>query len=105
MKIIGRFKETYHDDRFPSILDYIRPEEPENKQIVLNYLKKGRVTAVYPARLVDVVTKETKNVSLRCLSDGKFCWRSDLIYFYEKYNIKLDADFISRVLSKSNKSK
>ena len=104
MKIIGRFRETYHDDRFPSVLDYINPEEPENKQIILDYLKKGRVTAVYPARLYDAVTKQTQNVSLRCLTDGKYAWRSDLIYYYTKYNVKLDHDFISYIMRKLDDS-
>ena len=100
MQIIGRFRETYHDDCFPSVLDYISPEEPENKQQILNYLKKGRVVSLAPARLKDVVTNEYINISLRCMSDGKYSWRSDLIYYYEKYNVKLDPGFIAHVKRK-----
>lgn len=38
----------------------------------------------------------------KMLEDDKYAWRSDLIYYFEKYNLKLDDDFIAHVMSKTS---
>ena len=100
MIVLGMYKEIYHNDSFPSISDFVSNNEMENKTVILDYLRKGKVTAASPARMVDVINGEKIDGSLKMLEDDKYAWRSDLIYYFEKYNLKLDDDFIAHVLSK-----
>lgn len=74
----------------------------KNKAAILDYLRKGKVTAASPARIVDVISGEKIGSSLKMLEDDKYAWRSDLIYYFEKYNLKLDDDFIAHVMSKTS---
>jgi len=32
------------------------------------------------------------------MNDGKYTWRSDVIYYFEKYNLKLPDEFVKEVL-------
>lgn len=100
MTTIGAFKETYRNDHYPSILTAIHKEEPPFKEVVLNYLKNGKTCAVAPGKLRDVIDGTTDINSLACYTDGTYLWRSDVIYYFEKYNIDLPDDFISYVLRK-----
>lgn len=100
MIVLGKYKEIYHNDSFPSVSDFISNEEMENKTVILDYLRKGKVTAASPARIVDVISGERIDVSLKMLEDDEYAWRSDLVYYFEKYNLKLSDDFIAHVMSK-----
>lgn len=31
-------------------------------------------------------------------NDGEYAWRSDIIYYVEKYNMRLEEDFVNKVL-------
>lgn len=100
MTVIGRFKETYHDDRLPSIFSAIHENPPKEKGIVLEYLKHGELAAVSPGYLVDQVNGHTQIKNLACYQDDSYLWRSDVVYYYEHYNIDLPGDFVEHVLKK-----
>ena len=101
MIVIGKFREVYHDNTLPSITELISDTPIQNKNDVLKYLRKGKITSCSPARPHDVITNEAINIPLNCMTDGIYAWRSDVIYYFEKYNLKLDDDFIDYVLNKS----
>lgn len=98
LTVIGRIREIMGDDSYPSITDLISEHEHKHKNEILNHLKKGVVTAAAPAILNDVITGERLNMPLTMMNDGKYEWRSDLIYYFEKYNIELPEAFIDYVL-------
>ncbi|MBQ9993724.1 MAG: hypothetical protein IJP17_03335 [Clostridia bacterium] len=97
--MIGCFAEFYKKGNYPSIKDCIHTESPENKEKVLRYLKKGRVVAVAPGFLHDVISGKSINMELTTITDGEYTWRSDLIYYYEHYNVDLSDDFIKKAIS------
>ncbi len=100
---IGRFKETHNKNEYPSIFVAIHENVPENKNIILDYLKHGRDVASSPGYLYDKINGETLLRNPTCYTDGKYYWRSDLIYYYEKYNVELPDDFIKYVLKNSKR--
>ena len=101
MIVIGRFKETYNDERYPSIFTAIREKAPANKRKILAYLKSAKVVARAPGYLYDRVNNDVSIPNPACYDDGTYAWRSDVIYYYEKYNIELPEDFIRHVMKKT----
>ena len=100
MKMVGETREIYHDDQYPSILDLINKPIRE-KEKVLSYMRKGHIDAVAPARLRDVINPENKIPDLFLMSDGTYGWRSDVIYYVEKYDMALPDEFVQHVLSRT----
>lgn len=98
---IGQFKENYNDERYPSILAAIHDEPPENKAKILRHLKNGFPAAMAPGYLYDKIDGSTLIPNPTCYHDGTYAWRSDLIYYYEKYNVDLPEDFIKHALKNS----
>ena len=100
MIVLGHYKEIYNNNDYPSIKDDInKPTEYTNK--IINYMKKCKVSSDSPAIVTDIFTGEPINATLSCMNDGKYAWRSDLIYYIEKYNLKLPDDFIIHVINNS----
>lgn len=100
MIVIGKIKENYKDDNLPSIHDIIN-KPIKDKKIVLDYLEKGKVTSVSPSISRDLINKNNIIKKLYMMNDGIYAWRSDTIYYFEKYDIELQEDFIQHVLNKS----
>ena len=98
MNIVGKFKEIYNDDSLPSIKDLIQDESFDEKDRVLLYLKNAKKGAISPGNIKDVITGEKISGEFCCYNDGEYAWRSDVIYYVEKYNLKLDANFIKHIL-------
>ena len=98
MIVIGKTKEMYKSDEYPSVKTLINKPN-KDKKIILEYLKKGTVTSVSPSILIDVIDNKTKINNLCMMNDGKYAWRSDLIYYFEKYDLELQKDFIEYVLN------
>lgn len=102
LKNIVEFKEVF-GNQFPSMQSMISQNEDRNKALIVAYLKNGKRTAESPSRPIDFVTGKPLNMSLSMQSDGEYTWRSDFVYYYEKYNLKLNPDFISHVLNMQEK--
>lgn len=102
MIVIGRTKEIMNDSNYPSIYDLVSDNEIQNKSYIVNYLKSGRVSSASPSIVYDIISGEKINQHLEMLNDGKYAWRSDTIYYFEKYNMKLSDEFIDHVLSRCN---
>lgn len=97
MKNIVEFKEVYGNN-YPSIQTLVSSTEDKDKTKIIDYLKKGRHIAESPSRITDFITGKPLNMSLSMQSDGVYSWRSDFVYYYENYNIRLKPDFINHVL-------
>lgn len=74
--------------------------EIPGKQKVVNYLKSFEKNAYTTQPVIDVLTGEKLNFINDMRSDGVYSWFDSEIYHFEKYNIKLDDNFIQYVLSK-----
>lgn len=97
MIVIGRVKEIMKDDKYPSIIELISEKEINRKKDIVDYLKRGTITSASPSGIYDVINGEKIDTELQMMNDGKYAWRSDLIYYVEKYNMKLPDDFINHI--------
>lgn len=95
---IGRFRETHNNDNLPSIFDAIQEDAPKYKARILRYLKNGFPAAMAPGHLIDKIDGKTIISTLAYYDDSVYRWRSDVIYYFQKYNIKLPDDFVEYVL-------
>ena len=75
-------------------------EEIPEKQKVLNYLKSFEKSAYTSAPVFDAFTKENLDVIDDAYSDGVYTWYESEIYHFEKYNLKLNDNFIQYVLNR-----
>lgn len=96
MIVIGAFKEAFGKEYKP-FDECISNSEVKNKRQVLEYLKGGKVVAVAGGALYDIKSGERIPGETLCYSDGKYIWRSDLIYYLDKYNFKLPDSFINSI--------
>lgn len=104
MTVIGKYREIYNNVNLPSVKDNINIRL-ENKDKILKYMKKFRPSSSAPAIVTDVISGEKLSISLDCSNDGVYAWRSDVLYYFEKYDLRLDADFVQHVLRQTERSK
>ena len=99
MIYVGEVWELDHNDSLPSIHELINKPIRE-KEKILEYMKKCRVDAVAPAIVRDVINPESRIPKLFLMSDGTYGWRSDVIYYVEKYDMALPDEFLQHVVEK-----
>lgn len=97
MILIGEIQELLKNDKYPSIKTLIHKPINE-KEKVIQYMKRSAIIAAAPAIVRDVLNPEIKIPELLLMSDGKYQWRSDIIYYVEKYDLELPEEFINHVL-------
>ncbi len=102
--IIGQTREIYKDDGYPSIRDLINQPIAEKQQI-LDYMKRCEIVAVAPGAPRDIINPDNKLPWLYTMSDDKYGWSSELIYYVEKYDMALPQDFVQYVLEKLRERK
>lgn len=98
MGTIGLIREAYGDG-YPNLADCISSAPIENKGKVLMYLKRAPVVGAAAGRAVDYMTGKRIPQEFLFYDDGEFNWRSDTIYFFEKYNLRLPDAFIKKAIS------
>lgn len=98
MIVIGRFRENYKDDKYPSIMDFIKDTEPTKKDKIVDYFNKSKISSVSTSYVYDEIGKVQTSIPLVMKTDGEYAWRSDLEYYYNKYNIGLPQEFIKKVI-------
>ncbi|MEA5017018.1 MAG: hypothetical protein VB099_20920 [Candidatus Limiplasma sp.] len=98
MRTIGQVFEIYGQG-FPPISEMISDIQIQHKEEVLRFLRNGRVIAASPSILRDVITGEQILEELTTQVSGEYHWRSDVAYYFGKYNLKLPEDFIDYALT------
>ena len=73
--------------------------ETENKDLLLAYLKNGYDDGVRCSNIYDYVKNVRTSETVRLYTDGEYFWDSEEIYHFEKYDIKLDATFVHKVMN------
>ena len=99
MKNVCEIRELSNNDSAKSIHELVRETAQPWEEKAVAYLKKGTLGAVAPAILFDVISGERIPMPLTTMNDGEFFWRSDLVYYVEKYHIELPSDFLSKILA------
>ena len=72
----------------------------KDKVRIIDHLRKTPISAFTSAPVVDVLTGEIVGESDNARSDGIYTWYESEIYHFEKYNLKLNDDFIEYVLNR-----
>lgn len=75
-------------------------EEIPDKYKVLDYLKSFGKYAYTTQHAIDMVTGEKLDFINDLRTDGVYSWSDSEIYHFEKYNLKLNEDFIQHVLNR-----
>ena len=76
-------------------------DAPSKKAEISNYLKSFNAWGYTTEPLSDILTGEIiQENGCASYTDGEYEWYDDWIYHFEKYNLKLNDDFIAHVLSK-----
>ena len=98
MILIGEIQELLKNDKYPSIKTFINKPMEEKEKVVQYMNTRSEVIAAAPAIVRDVLNPEVKIPELLLMSDGKYQWRSDIIYYVEKYDLELPEEFVNYVL-------
>ena len=69
------------------------------KKSMLQYLKSFEQCAFTSEPVKDIYSKEIVVGADNARSDGVYRWYESEIYHFEKYNLKINDDFIQHVLS------
>ncbi len=69
-----------------------------NKKEILNYLKKGESIGSRMEIIRSLYPNDSEIIGgVIYLTDGVYVWPNYLIYYFEKYNIEIEEDFIKRI--------
>lgn len=98
MKEICNVKEFSGEDQFPPVVDLVGSQEMPEKEHILKYLKSFVADCSAGMLLIDEITGEEIDSSVNGYEDGEYYWDTRHIYHFEKYNLKLNADFIQHVI-------
>lgn len=80
--------------------DFVTDFDISYKQEILLYLKRFPVFAFTSLPVNDIYTNQEVLSANNAHSDGEYTWYESEIYHFEKYNLKLNDDFIEYVLDK-----
>ena len=95
---IGTFRELNGNDYYPKFESLKLPADKKEK--VLYYILNAPHIAESPGMAVDAFTKERLHMPISLQGDDICIWRSDIAYYFEKYDLKLPDEFIEHVLKK-----
>lgn len=103
MKEITNYRELSESSSGDSVKENIN-KPISDKADILNYFRMyhDNFTAVTCAAVDHITGKPLNGVSIRTYDDGLYCWTNEEEYLFEKYNLKLNDDFIAHVLGKTN---
>ena len=100
MKSICSYRELEDDATLPSLQDNLSKVDISDDEYekILKHLKNGKTTFVTSQTPRDIFTGKNIGSDLRIFTDGVYSWTNEEIYYFEKYKIKLNEDFIRFVL-------
>ena len=105
MKIIGQFDEFGPGMGYPSIHGYLHGIPHPHKEQILMHLRNGQVHMVTATRIVDIISGEQTNIELYFMNDGFYSWSSRILYYVDKYNLRLPDDFVDHIMALRSYSK
>lgn len=78
--------------------NYTSNYNENEKKKLLEYLKKFKASMFTSAPVVDVFTGSVVADADNGYSDGRYTWYKSEVYYFEKYNLKLNDNFVRYVL-------
>ena len=104
MKCLFEFDEYSPNTGLSSMRDFFQNGSYPNKEKILNYLKThGECIAASTQKNSDFFTGELICGEELFFNDGTFSWTTSLIYYVDKYNLKLSDEFEKHVIKKQKK--
>lgn len=100
MKEISNVREFSGEESFPTVKTLVSKKEIPEKGKILQFLKSFNSDCAAGMVLVDEITGENVDSGISVYEDGQYYWDTRHIYHFEKYNLKLNDDFIAHVLGK-----
>lgn len=97
MKFISKCIEFETDNR-QHLIDTLSENSISNKNDILEYLKSGSDDGVLCSSVFDYVISRSTGDTVHCYTDGEYFWDDREIYHFEKYNMKLDDEFVNHIL-------
>ena len=96
LRHVGFFSELLHGEPFGGSLKASVSDTPqENERKIVEYLRSGTVFVAAPGLTKDVLNKDQTIIgALSILTDGTWCWPSDLPHYVEKYHARVSADVL-----------
>ena len=98
MKTLNVYSEHTKNSFVGSIKENTSNVEDKNKSKILNHLKNGETIAAIAGTAKDVFTNEVINGEWVLMTDGTYEWGSDIVYYYEKYNLTLPTEFLNHAI-------
>lgn len=99
-----KYSERFNDQSLPSLKDLTSTWDPTIKARVLEYLRSEDYAwaASTGSPLLDVFTgkKVPGLYGDFFMDEDGYCWRADLPYYVEMYDVGLPDEFVQIVLSK-----
>lgn len=92
----GFFRELEHGDPDgPWLRDAVAESPPQECERIADYLRAGNAFAVTGVAVDDILDPERTNIAvLMTMTDGQWEWPSDLLYYFEEYNVAIPDDFV-----------
>ena len=97
MKFITHYKE-FDEEETNSILDNISNIPIQGKSEIIEYLRKGEDAGVCCSSVFDFVQNGSTGKTIHCYTDGEYFWDDKEIYHFEHYNLKLETEFVNKIL-------
>lgn len=102
MIFIGKYDELAPGMGYPKMKDSFKAEPYSTKEDVLKYLRSGYAHIATAARIVDVISGNQTFLPLVHYNDGEYTWTTKLIYYIEKYNLRLPENIETSILNKAH---
>jgi hypothetical protein len=95
----GFFRELAHGGKKgPSLKECRRVAGQPDEAIIARYLESAAILSTSFTMLDDYLNPAKKAVvGLWILTDGTWCWPSDLTYYVREYHVELPMDFVSHM--------
>ncbi len=98
LNYIVNVRELSSDKNYPQIKDMIGYKEPQKEKILL-FLKSFEPVAMMAHGIKDYVTGSQDNgETVQLFNYGQWFWTNEMIYHFEKYDLKLKTDFINSII-------
>ena len=75
----------------------LKKDRNVDKELFISFLKNGKLVSI-GGIIIDFSTNEWTNTENLDYESGDFYWNSSDIYHFEKYDLKLNDDFIKYVI-------
>ena len=102
LRYVGNYREFFmpRPTRIKSIREFISPEPYPEKEAVLAHLRAGETIYFSPGELpADAFTGGLIGCYDEMVTDGVHRWQRQVEYYVEKYNLRLEPEFVAYVMA------